>query len=60
VNVEHWNAPSSKTDDPFVDFSIAGETSVQRSLFYGGVGGTLLLVLSFASFLFWRFYSTKR
>eukprot|EP00063_Salmo_salar_P046552 XP_014021387.1 PREDICTED: myelin-associated glycoprotein-like isoform X1 [Salmo salar] len=39
---------------------IAGETSAQRSLFYGGVGGALLLVLSFASFLFWRFYSTKR
>uniref|UniRef100_A0A4W5NT52 Lens fiber membrane intrinsic protein n=1 Tax=Hucho hucho TaxID=62062 RepID=A0A4W5NT52_9TELE len=39
---------------------IAGETSAQRSLFYGGVGGALLLVLSFATFLFWRFYSTKR
>ncbi|CDQ60738.1 unnamed protein product [Oncorhynchus mykiss] len=39
---------------------IAGETSAQRSLFYGGVVGALLLVLSFASFLFWRFYSTKR
>ncbi|KAL0984784.1 hypothetical protein UPYG_G00146850 [Umbra pygmaea] len=39
---------------------IVAETSAQRSLYYGGIGSVLPLLLCLVLLLFWRFYPTKR